>query len=95
MVIAYRNGTKIMYGEDPQHLQSREFTSEEFAMRALTHIATVDQSERMGKVCKDCGMPPTEAITCTESTDGSHKIELRKVPVIETIDADLRIKRVM
>ncbi len=95
MVIAYKNGTKIMYGEDPQRLQCREFISEDAALDALTHIATVDQSERMGKVCKDCGLPPTEAITCPRTNDGSHRIEMRKVPEIEVVDTDKRIKRVM
>ncbi len=92
-VVAYRKGTQIMYGENPLALECREFIDEESAMRALRHIASVDQAQRMGKVCRDCGVPPAEA-TCAINNGGVHRTETRTMAEIEVVDAESQIARV-
>lgn len=92
-IIAYRNGIRIMFGEDPNRLECREFTSEESAMDAIRSIAHVDQADRMGKVCKDCGLPPTTMVSCPKTNDGAHRTEMRRVPEIDVQDCESRVAR--
>jgi len=93
MVIAYRNGTKIMYGENPGNLIPQEYISEEHALAALRHLAFIDQSQRCGRVCKDCGYPPAELVVCPANPDGAHRTEMRNVPEIEVVDGEPRVVR--
>jgi len=92
-VIAYRNGIRIMFGEDPNRLECREFISEDAALEALRVIAHTDQGDRMGKFCKYCGMPPTTTVSCPKTNDGSHQTEMRWVPEIDVQDCDQRVAR--
>lgn len=93
MVIAYRNGTKIMYGENPSALTPQEYLTEDHAMTALRILAAIDQSQRVGRVCKDCGHVPAELVVCPATSDGAHRTEMRNVPKIESVDGDIRVVR--
>lgn len=93
-VIGYRNANKIMFGENPMNLGCWEFISDDHAMQALKRIAALDQAQRIGKVCKDCGMPPAELSVCPSNPDGAHRTEMRAVPAIEVADGDVPLVRV-
>ncbi len=93
LVIAYRNGTKIMYGENPQMLAAHEYITEDAAMTGLRVLAAIDQSQRVGRVCKDCGHVPAELVVCPATSDGAHRTEMRNVPEIESVDGEPKIVR--
>lgn len=93
MVIAYRNGSKVMYGENLAALIPHEYLTEDHAMVALRHLAFIDQSQRMNIVCKDCGHPTADLAACPANPDGEHRVEVRAVPEIEIIDGEPKIVR--
>ncbi len=51
------------------------------------------QSQRVGRVCKDCGHVPAELVVCPATSDGAHRTEMRNVPEIESVDGEPKIVR--
>lgn len=85
-IFGYRNGTQLMFGDDPRQLEARSFMSEPDAMEALRHLAHVDQAHLMGRICRSCGMPQTDRVICPKTNGGVHVTETRNVPEIEVVD---------
>lgn len=72
MVLAYRNDTKVAFGENPKALEFRDFIDSTYAMKALRKIADEDWFHFQRS--KDANLTADEVAARIEEVDAESRI---------------------